>query len=189
MILYTISLFVHMLGFIAVFAALAMQQRAGANLRRMADPAQIRFWVQLLGATSTMIPAGSIMLFLSGVAMTAISWRNGPGWVAASAIGLIVMAALYLAIVLRRFRAMRAAVDAAGDHPSADVARLVRMTSTWTWLAVINGAALAIIWLMVSKPELAVSIMILAGGMALGGLLGYLIVRPRPARSAELAGG
>ncbi len=61
MTLYTVALFIHFLGLIALFAGFAIYQRAGMRLRNANALVEARIWLDLLMTTRGMFMGGAVM--------------------------------------------------------------------------------------------------------------------------------
>ena len=72
--LYSIALFVHMLGLIALFGGLVMIQNAGRVLRGSAIWEDARRCLVVMRPTAGMFAGGAVLLLLSGLYMTSARW-------------------------------------------------------------------------------------------------------------------
>ncbi len=108
---YSIALFLHLVGVLALFAGIALEQTGLRRLRTSLSLVQVREWVTLLrGVRRIDAPAG-LTILLSGGYLA----EHGAGhhaWVAAGIIGMVVMAVLGVAVGRPRFLAIVTALHA-----------------------------------------------------------------------------
>ena len=102
MSLYSISLFLHIVGALGIFAAIGLEWAGLANLRRATDTAQVREWVRLLLAAPRVVGGPAALLVLvSGIHMSATR-LGAQGWILVALGGMVLIAALGGAIGGRR---------------------------------------------------------------------------------------
>lgn len=185
--LYGATLFVHILGVIALFGGLSLQQRAGSQLRRAETLAGARRWAEVMEMSRPMVPAGAVMLLVTGGYLGhVLAGGEVIAWIAAAAADTLLIGVAAVAVLGPDLRAIQAAVaEGEGTLPEAALAR-IRSARTWGALGAVNGAALGTLWLMVMEPGmvetvLAATLPALAGA-AIGSQLG------RPHRVRALAG-
>jgi hypothetical protein len=108
---YSISLFLHIVGALGLFAVLGLEWASLHHLRRAAEVAQAREWVRLLGAPRFLGGPAALIILATGIHMTATRW--GPqGWIVVGLAGMVLIAVLGPALGGRRVgliaRALRA---------------------------------------------------------------------------------
>jgi hypothetical protein len=168
--LYAVALFLHIVGALGVFAALALDWVGITYLRRARTAEQVREWagiyriIRVLGGASV----GALLMF--GLYMTAVSW--GPtGWIGVGFISLVAIAALGAASGVGLSRILDA--TGGGDAPLGQEAR-ARLGAGLYVVSVRARTALAlgVVFLMTIKPDgptsLLVSVIALALGIAAG---------------------
>jgi hypothetical protein len=186
---YTVALFIHLLGVIALFGAFVLLQRAGPRLRGAQTVEQARTWVELARTTTPMIVSGAVMLLVTGMFMIGTTWGTLTPWAAVALAGLAMMATLHVLVNRHHFALVSAAVTAApAGPPPASLARLISAPAPWAILFANNGMALASLWLMATKPDWLGAIVPMLALALVGGAVGYAVVRPRSAPSAAVPG-
>ena len=81
MSLYSISVFLHVVGALGIFAAIGLEWAGLANLKRATDTSQVREWLRLLAAPRTVAGPSALLVLVSGIYMTAVRWvRRGGSW-------------------------------------------------------------------------------------------------------------
>jgi hypothetical protein len=108
---YSISLFLHVVGALGLFAVLALEWAGLLQLRRATRTAQAREWVRLLAAPRVLGGPAALLILVTGVHMSATRW--GPqGWIVAGLAGMVVIAVLGAAVGGRRVAAIARALPA-----------------------------------------------------------------------------
>src|SRR5438034_4340367 len=90
---YTIALFLHIVGALGMFVALAFEWVAWAGLRRSATVQEARGWLGLLGLVRRVGPASLGLILVAGLYMTAtvVGWT---AWILVGLASFVVIAAL-----------------------------------------------------------------------------------------------
>jgi hypothetical protein len=103
--MYSISLFLHIVGALGLFAVLGLEWAGLYNLRRASRAGQVREWVKLLATPRFLGTPSSLLILVTGIHMSATRW--GPrGWIVAGLVGMVVIAALAAAVSGRRIGAV-----------------------------------------------------------------------------------
>jgi hypothetical protein len=181
---YSIALFLHLVGVLALFAGIALEQTGLRQLRNARSLAQVREWVTLLrGLRRIDAPAGLTILVSGGYLAT-----HGAGhhaWVAAGFFGMILMAVLGAAVGRPRFLAIATAVPAT-DGPVSSSLR-ARLENPLLRASATTRAALGlgIVFDMVVKPAAAGAVIALVVAFVIGAAT--LLARRAGARGALAA--
>jgi hypothetical protein len=163
---YSIALFLHIVGALALFAAFGLEGVALLSLRRAATTEQVREWARVFGLVRRLSPASLGLLLLAGLYMTATTWR-AQAWITTALLTMIlfpVLGALSgrpLATTVRALATERGPLSAAvrsqlGD-PFLAASYLVRL-----------AAALGIVFLMTVKPDLLGSLVTIGVALIAG---------------------
>jgi hypothetical protein len=167
MSVYSIAVFLHIVGALGIFAAIGLEWAGLSNLRRATDTAQVREWVRLLAAPRTVGGPAALVVLVSGIYLSATRW--GPeGWILVALGGMVVTAALGGAIGGRRISAiMRALPTESGPVSSTLRGRLddpALPVSLWVRTALL----LDIVFLMSTRPSLGGSLAAMGAALVLG---------------------
>ncbi len=166
--------FVHFLGIVTLFGAFAIQQRAVARLLRASSVEEARPWLDILLPTRPMFASGVVMQLASGVYL-------GRGvetpWVIVAAVTMVLFGLLF---ALGPWRRLTSLARAFKDTPQ-DALALVAARGPWLVLALLNGAAIGLIWIMVAKPDLVGTLAVLLAMAAVGALVALAVFRPAAA--------
>jgi hypothetical protein len=159
MMVYPFVIFVHVLGAVALFAAIAIEAVSIGRLQRASTPADVRVWMGLLTSRGRLGPIAMLTTLASGMWMMAVSWGPEP-WIVTAFAGLVGMAMTGV-VTARRMRRLRVAVAAETGPELSEVFRVVQ-----------------------SSPALTASVRL---RIAMGvGILGLMTVKPPDAPTASL---
>lgn len=161
--MYSISLFLHIVGALAVFASLAVEQAALFNLRRASTTTQARDAMSLLRALRFMGIA-ALVLLVTGIYMMATRWRS-QAWAGLGIVGMILIALIGALVTGRRMKPIGQAL-ASGDGPlTASLRDRIADPALRTSASVRLALALGIVFDMSVKPGTvgAVSALLIAG--------------------------
>jgi hypothetical protein len=177
MSLYSISVFLHVVGALGIFAAIGLEWAGLSNLRRATDTTQVREWFRLLAAPRTVGGPSALLVLVSGIYLTATRW--GPqGWILVALGGMVVVAAVGGAVGGRRAGAIARAIPAEAGPVSPTLRQRLDdpalTVSLWTRTALLLG----IVFLMSVRPSRAGALAVMGIALLLG------IAGSRPALGA-----
>ena len=166
--MYSISLFLHIVGALAIFAGLAVEQAALFNLRRSTTTTQARDALSPMKALRFMGPS-ALLLLVTGVYMMVARWSN-QAWAGLGIVGMVVIAIVGATGSGRRLKPLTQAL--LGENSSGSLSAAVRdriddsalRTSAWVRLAV----ALGIVFDMSVKPAAGPAVIVLVVASVLG---------------------
>ena len=164
---YSIALFLHLVGVLALFAGIGLEQTAMRRLRNALSLAQVREWMTVLrGLRRIDAPAGLTILVSGGYLA-----EHGAGhhaWIAAGIIGMVAMAVLGAAVGRPRLLAIATALpETDGPISSSLRARLenpVLRASGATRAAI----GLGVVFDMVVKPAAMGAMIVLVVALVIG---------------------
>jgi hypothetical protein len=164
---YSIALFLHLVGVLALFAGIALEQTALRRLRSAVALAQVREWMTLLrGLRRIDAPAGLTVLLSGGYLV-----GHGAGyhaWVGAGIVGMVVMAALGVGLGRPRLMAIASALPAT-DGLVASPLRARRQVPMLRASAAMRAAlGLGIVFDMAVKPAAAGAWIALVVALSIG---------------------
>jgi hypothetical protein len=185
--LYSIALFLHIVGALGLFVALGLEWASLSYLRRAATVEQAREWLKLFTSLRRLYPLAWLAILLPGFYMAATVW-GGVAWITLALAAVILIAVLGAALTGRRMAPILQRMGTIGrsmtaeSGPSASTLRQ-RLDDPLLWasLRIRTAIALGIVFLMTVKPELPGSLLTL--GVA--GLLGLVFGLPALGRSRE----
>jgi hypothetical protein len=183
--LYSISVFLHVVGALGLFAALGLEWAGLFNLQRATEVGQVREWMRLLGAPRFLGGPAALIILVSGIYMTSARWGS-QGWIIVALGGMVLIAVLGAALGGRRAGAIVRALAAGNGPISPALARQLYDPVLTLSLRLRVALLLGIIFLMSVRPGTAGSL----AAMGVAGLIGLAAAVPawgtgrRPARMA-----
>lgn len=150
--LYTLVLFLHVLGALGLFAALGLEWTGLRQLRRAQSVETVRPWLVVFGPVRRLGGPSFGLLLLSGFYLTAVL-RGSMSWVALGLAGLVALGALSGGLTGRHMRRIhRELANGTGEERSSHVRQLVQQPRLWVSLQLRTAIALGVVFLMTNKP-------------------------------------
>lgn len=166
--MYSILLFLHIVGALGLFASLAIEQAGLLNLRRAQTNTQAREWLSLLHVLQRIQGPSALVLVATGLYLMATRWPH-QAWAGLGLVGMVLMAIIGAVVTGRRMKAIGRALPASdGQLPAALRARLDD-SALGTSASVRVALALGIVFNMSVKPATAgaVAALVVAAGLGL----------------------
>src|SRR4029453_13303145 len=162
----SIVLFAHVFGMLTLFAGLAVEWLCLASLRRVdayrEASSRIRAWAIL----SRVYGIGSALILLSGIYLAARVGAYDFAWVRVPFVTLILMGILGGPVIRSRTRAIFKAASGDGAGMVAAVQRSVAAPMLRASLRLRVGLGLAVVYVMIAKPDIGVSLLVVGLGVA-----------------------
>lgn len=180
---YTVALFAHIVGVLLLFITLAAQWFITLRLHNAPSLDQVRDSVKLAKQVGKLAPVSAVLILGDGIYMTAASWSMLTTWIDVSLAAMVLMSVMSMGVMSRRFAAIGRAVNQVSAEVTPDrlpTAMRVRLDDPAMWISAQTtlAVALSIVFMMTTKPNLAVSIISVFVALALGVFLGMLTFRP-----------
>lgn len=168
MTIYSLALFVHIVGALMLFTAFTSEGISLFNLRRATTVAQVREWEGVAGLARIFGPASVVTILASGLYMLFSTW----GWVSWIAVGLV---AWFLVAVAGALNGIRLSLVMRRIQPeSADLRELRARSFVMSWLARL-AVGLGIVFVMTDKPDLVWGIVCMGVAAAVGASAGAFV--------------
>ena len=175
MTIYNLVLFVHILGALGLFAAIALSHLALVQLRRAQSVRELREWTGIVREETRLFPVSNAALLLAGLYLTITQWGWGKGWIEISLALFLAMGVLGPAVSGRRLGALGQAAGTAQDGAvSAALSAQINDPVLRTTANVTMWAGLGIVFLMTVKPGWGGSLAAIAVALAIGLILPLL---------------
>lgn len=149
---YAAALFIHLAAAIVLVGGTLMAPFAAAAMRGAASTSELRRWLEFTGRVHRWTPASAFVLLASGVYLGAAGWWT-QGWFYVSIGAWVANSLLAILIVNASERAMRSAIEQAGEGPVHGEVERLRSSprvSRVHWMMVAND--FTILYVMVQKP-------------------------------------
>jgi hypothetical protein len=181
MTVYSLVLFTHFLGLVALFVGYGLEWTASSLLRRSATSDHARSWLRIYKLSLPISGPGLLVLIISGGYMASITDNMRQGWISGSLLAIVFALGIGFVFVLPRVKRVRAALPEANvDLPPNIAARLQDPVMT-TLIRVRFLLALGIVLLMTLQPSLlSTSLFVLLGAIVVGLLCSATAWTTRP---------
>jgi hypothetical protein len=182
--LYSISLFLHITGALALFAALGIEWLCFVNLRRSETKDSICEWINQASILKRLFPIASILLLITGIYMSIAVWKDA-GWVIIGFIGLVALAIAGGVVTGKKFDAIKNAAEKGNEPPLPEVLKMINDKSMWTSLHVRTAIVLGIVYIMTLKTDLLDSMIVLVIAAILGFIFAKITESSKEIQKAE----
>lgn len=180
---YDVALFLHLLGVVTLFAAIALVQGAGLCLRRAASAEQVRLWIGWTRSAAPLFPVALLVVVASGLFMAADSWSLSTPWIAVAIVSVIVLGGIGGIVQGMRFRTIGSAAATTENGPLPPRLRqLIAAPALWITVFTADVGTIGILWTMATKPGWIGSIAAVVGPAIVGAFAGF-----RAAHAAQRA--
>ena len=179
---YSIVLFIHLAGSLALFIGYGIEWTASALFRSATTTDQLRAWLRVFKVSPPLSGAGLGVLLLSGGYLGSLTGVMKQGWIPATLIGIFLALALGFALILPRMRAIRTVLPAGNEPIPAALRPKLSDPLLLTAVRVRVLLATGIVFLMAAKPPFLTSLTALALSIVIG-LLCSLSAWRQPAAS------
>jgi hypothetical protein len=181
---YLIAKYLHILGAFGLSAALGLEWLAVGRLRRATTREDALTWMGVMSLLRRIGPGSLVLVLLPGLYLAAVRWRLDQ-WPGVALLGLVLVAAVGGLLTGRTMAWLGPRIGREEARLAPEVAerlhRSVLPLSVWTRI----GLVLGVTALMVFKPDLVTSLVVLAAGTALGLLCWAATTRRPGARRAR----
>jgi hypothetical protein len=178
---FNIAIFLHLVGMVVLFIGYGLEWVASSLLRRSTNAEQVRDWLRIYRLSMPISGSGLLLLILSGVYFASITESMKEGWMLASLLAIVFAFGIGYVIILPRVRMLRAALPE-GDAPLSDAGRAsVQDPVILTLIRMRFLLALGVLYVMIAKPDLVTSLIILLGAIVVGLISAATAWTARPA--------
>ena len=171
--MYSVAVFLHVVGALGLFAALGVEWAGIANLRLSVATGQAREWLKLVRRVWTVELPSVLMLMVTGFYVSAATGGGRP-WIGLGLLATAVITAGGWLLAGRRLRRVGSVLIAQGGTSDSVLARqrAVRVLTLSAWLR--TALALGVVFIMSIKPDRAGALSALGIALVLGLAAGLL---------------
>jgi hypothetical protein len=164
---YSIVLFLHIVGALGLFVALGIEFLTVSRLRSAGTAEQAREWLSVLGSIRVIGPLALVTILVPGLYMaaTGTGWQ---GWNVAALVAMVVMAALGAASNAARMPGIGRSIGPLRGALPAEARGRLRDPFVWSSIQIRAGIALGIVLNMTVKPETFAAVLALTAFALLG---------------------
>jgi hypothetical protein len=167
MTLYSLALFIHIVGALGLFIGLGLEWASLWYLRRATTAEQAQQWLLVFALLRRLYPAAWAAILLAGIYMTATVW-GGVAWIGVAFAAMFLLPILGAAISGRRLAAIGPALTAEQGWLSPALRQQLRDPLLWVSIQVRLAIAVGIVFLMTVKPGLGEALLALGLAVVLG---------------------
>jgi len=188
MSIYTIVLFVHVVGAIGYFLSIGTQLFILVGLRRAQHVEQVRAFIHLNNLSGPFGAGSAVVLLAAGLYLALSAWSLLTGWILVALISLILIVPTTAVLIAPRRSALVKQLERSAPDGALSLALSQRLHDPVLLATLLTVAALllGIVFLMTTKPELAGSLIVMAVALVLGLLSSLLVSRMRRAPRQEI---
>jgi hypothetical protein len=176
--LYSVALFLHIMGALGLFVALGLEWTSLLNLRRASTSDQAREWLKLYASLRRLYPLSWLLILIPGFYMAATAW-GGAAWISIALGAVILLVILGIALGGRLMAPVGQALSSESGPLSASVRQRISNPLLWASLWIRTAIALGIVFLMTVKPDLYGALITMGVAILLG------LVASLPARGRD----
>jgi hypothetical protein len=171
MTVYTVVLYSHLLGTIALFMGYGMEWTASALFSKASTTEQVRAWLRVFRVSPPLSGAGLGVLLLSGGYLASLSGAMKQGWIPATLLAIGAALLLGFALILPRMGKIRTALPSQNEPVAADLKERLADPLLLTAIRVRVLVAVGIVYLMAAKLPFGPSLVALGVALAAGVLV------------------
>lgn len=183
---YSIALFLHIVGALGFFVALGLEWTSLRHLRRTTTAEQVRDWLQVPEESGRVGMIAMLILLGAGFYMMTTVW-GGVAWIVVTLGAIVVMIPMGMVLTRRRIAAIGQAVSAERGSLSPTFQPLVHDPLLSMSIQTRMAMALGIVFLMTVKPDLIGSLFTIIVATALGLVSTLPVLSRKPAQEERAA--
>lgn len=166
---YNIMLFLHIGGVLAMFFSHGVIHYGVRLMRQAQTSEQLRERGGMTMSSKILLPLSNLLIIISALYMVFYAWNWTTAWINISLIALLLMIPIGHVIIGRRVDAILKAANAAPEGSLSEALHIQR-NDTLLWVAVCESTAMnvGIVFLMVVKPDLVVSLVTMFVALVVG---------------------
>src|SRR5215475_2814327 len=183
MSIYTIVLFVHVVGAIGYFLSIGTQLFILVGLRRAQHVEQVRALIHLNDLSGPFGAGSAVVLLASGLYLALSAWSLLTGWILVALISLILIVPTTAVLIAPRRSAIVKQLERSAPDGALSLALSQRLHDPVLLATLLTVVALllGIVFLMTTKPALGGSLIVMAVALVLGLLSSLLVSQMRRA--------
>ncbi len=187
MSIYTVVLFLHVVGAIGYFLSIGTWLFILVGLRRAQHVEQVRALIHLNNMSGPFGGISAIVLLLAGLYLALTQWNVLTGWIIVALVSLILIVPAVAVLIAPRRRAIVEQMEreAPGGQVSDALKQHIHDPVLFTVIQTVAVLLLGIVFLMTTKPELIGSLIVMVLALALGLLSSLLLSRGRRTSQQE----
>jgi hypothetical protein len=182
--LYPLVLFLHVVGAMGLFGAIALEALIVARLRRATVLEDARDWLALFSRLRVLYGVSLGTILLAGAYMTSVGWGWTTPWIDVALAAMVLLAAVGAALTGIRMAALDREVNAERGALSEQLRGGLRDPRLWFSIQIRAAIAMGIVFLMTVKPDLPGALVTIVAAVVLGVASAALTSRTQAAPDA-----
>ncbi len=162
-----IGLFLHIVGGLGLFVALGLEWTGLAQIQSASLPEQINAWLSIFRSSHKVGVVSTLTLVLTGFWSMFTEWGI-VAWIIVAVVALVLMVLLSVVITNPRLRVVEQALVAEKKPVSQTFHNLAGQPLFWISIQTRAAIALGILLIMTTKPDVALSLLIIGVAIVLG---------------------
>jgi hypothetical protein len=188
MTVYTLVLFLHVIGAVGVFIGFGIWLCGLAAIRRAHRVEQVRAIVALITSSDPVTVASILLLAAAGLYLALTTWGLRTGWIDVAIVSFVLLAPVGPGIIEPRLHAIARVTAETPDGPIPEkLEARIHDPLMHAPLHMVVALLLGIVFLMTTKPSLVVSIIAMAVSLTLGLAAGVPLWRSAQRRPQRVA--
>jgi len=165
--IYSIALFLHIVGVLGLSVALGLEWTGLRHIRNAVLPQQVGAWMRILKNTNKVGFPSMLTTVITGIYMVLKGWDWVP-WIMVTIGSLVLVIALSVALSKPRMMAMGQALAKEKGSVSQTLHNLVNHPILWISIQTRMAIVLGIVFLKIAKPDLGGSLLTIVIAIVLG---------------------
>jgi hypothetical protein len=170
---YGIVVFLHIVGALGLFVGIGLELVSLARLREVSTTNQARDWLGVLSSLRRFDGPSGLLILATGIFMMVARWQHQP-WIGLAIIGMVLMAALSIAVTSRRARALKSAVPSSDGMISTGLGARLSDPVMRAAATIRAATALGIVFEMALKPTGPSAVVAMVVALAAGVLVALM---------------
>jgi hypothetical protein len=189
MSIYTIVLFVHIIGAIGYFLSIGSWLFILVGLRRAQRVEEVRALMHVNDLSGPVGDGSGLVLLIAGLYLALSAWSLLTSWILVALISLILILSTNAALIGPRRSALVKQLERSAPEGEISLALWQHIHDPVLWATSQTTAVLllGIVFLMTTKPDLGGSLIVMAVALVLGLLSSLLVSRRRRTPRQEVA--
>jgi hypothetical protein len=185
--LYNVVLFLHILGAVIMFMAIAILATAMLSMLYAKETAKIRLWSNLAVKIDGLFPLSTLIILIPAFYLVFSTWGWSVAWINVSLAALLGISLLGPIINLRRLKGILNAAESETEAvPSAELLSKVRDRVLWTSVSIMSMIVVGVLFLMAVKLPLLGSVITMAIAIAAGfGLATFTLAKVKTGEAPD----
>jgi hypothetical protein len=177
MTVYTVVLYAHLLGAVALFIGQGIEWTASSLFRGASSTEQVRAWLRVFKVSPPLSGIGIGVLLLSGGYLASLSGAMKQGWIPATLLAIGIALLLGFAFILPRMNKIRKALPSLSEPVSPELRNRLSDPVLLSAIRIRVLLAAGIVYLMAAKLPFTPSLIALAISLVAGLLLSLPVMR------------